>query len=538
MDADQLQEVIRRLNRFVEQQMERDRTPSVVLALTDRESTLHTGFHGYANLDARIPPDASTLYETGSIGKSFTAICLLQLEDEGLIDLHVPVTTYLPWFEIQSDFEPFTIHHLLSHTSGMINGSDFAPDPRYEVWALRETSVSHPPGEHFHYSNVGYKLLGLILEAVEGKPYAEIVAERILEPLGLAGTSAVVTDSLRPSMAVGYTHLHQFAPVGRKDPLMPATWFQTNTADGCLAAPIGDLTAYLRLFMSVAAGGRSGVLSRENYALMTAPITSRNPENPDEHYGYGLAATMLNGERAIGHSGGMVGYYSDMRFLTDSGYGVAVMINGPGNPGACTTYALSLLQAVARGEEFPEEPPSKPPLNVEDYIGFFAGAAGEIRLGVNGDGLRAEINGTWADLEPYGQDRFFVDHPRYRQHLIEVGRDDEGQVVELFHGNNWYRHERYAGPLSFPGEAALAGLVGMYRSHNPWEGQIQVYARKGQLKVGLHRRDLLRRQEDGSWAWENLPERIRFDAFVDGKALRMDISGHHYYRFFTGDDWS
>lgn len=537
MDDSQLQETIHRLNQFIEKRMTHDRTPSVVLAITDRDGTLHTGFHGFADLAAGNVPNASTLYETGSIGKSFTAICLLQLKDEGRIDLHVPVTTYLPWFEIQSDHAPITIHHLLSHTSGMISGTDFAPDPRFEVWALRETTVSHPPGEHFHYSNVGYKTLGLILESIEGKPYAEIVAERILEPLGMSSTSGVVTDGLRPRMAVGYAHLHGSSPVHRDDPLVPATWFQTNTADGCLASPIGDLISYLRLYMSVGAGGNSGVLSHENYQLMTSPVTSRNPEDPDEYYGYALAGTKLNDELAIGHSGGMVGYFSDMRFLTETGCGVAVMVNGPGRPGAYTTYALELLQAAAKGRELPDVPALAPDVDINEFVGVFFGSAGEVRLSATGETLRAQINDVSAQLEPYSVDRFFVNHADHRKHLIEVGRDDDGRVVELFHGNNWYRHECYSGPLTFPGEAELAGLVGDYRSHNPWHGLFQVYARKGRLKLGSYDPGLLDRQDDGSWAYENLPERVRFDTFVDGKALRMNVAGNDYYRFFTGDEW-
>lgn len=538
MDNGRFEEIIHRLSQFIEKRMAHDQTPSVVLAITDQNGTLHTGFHGFADLATGKVPDATTLYETGSIGKSFTAICLLQLQDEGRIDLHVPVTTYLPWFVIQSGYDPITIHHLLSHTSGMISGTDFSPDPRFEVWAIRETSVSHPPGVHFHYSNVGYKALGLILESIEGKPYAEIVAERVLEPLGMSGTSGVVTDNLRPSMAVGYSHLHAGSPVHRDDPLVPATWFQTNTADGCLASPIVDLIAYLRMFMSVETGGTTPVLSRENYRLMTAPVASRFPDNPDEHYGYALGGSKINGEQAFGHSGGMVGYYSDMRFLTETGYGVAVMINGPGNPGAYTSYALELLQAAVQGRDLPDVPEFTQTVDVEEYIGIFTGTAGEVRLDVRDDKLTANVKGVVAELEPYGSDRFFVNHPDLRKHLIEVGRDSEGQIVELFHGNGWYRHERYSGPLVFPGEDELPGLTGEYRSHNPWHGLFQVYARKGRLQLGIYDRGLLDRQDDGSWAYEELPERLRFDTFVDGKALRLNVSGNDYYRFFTGDDWS
>ena len=158
------------------------------MAITDRERTIHTATFGFAELESATPLDPGYLFEIGSIGKSFTAIVLLQLASEGRLDIHAPVARYLPWFEVQSDFEPITLHHLLCHSAGITRGTDFPADPRYEVWALRYTRAGTPPGERFHYSNAGYKALGLIAEAVTGQTYAELVRERILDPLGMRGT--------------------------------------------------------------------------------------------------------------------------------------------------------------------------------------------------------------------------------------------------------------------------------------------------------------------------------------------------------------
>jgi len=126
--------------------MARDGTPGVALAVTDRDGLLFTREYGYADLGAKMPVRPETRFEFGSVGKTFTAVCLLQLAETGAIDLHAPVDRYLPWFAVQSDYPAITPHDLLTHTSGLVSGNDFSPDARAQVWALRELGVSGPPG--------------------------------------------------------------------------------------------------------------------------------------------------------------------------------------------------------------------------------------------------------------------------------------------------------------------------------------------------------------------------------------------------------
>ncbi len=207
-----LKTVIDRVDALARQRMAEDGTPGLVLALTDRDGLLHAVAHGFANAESREPMTTSHLLETGSIGKSFTAIAILQLHEEGRIDLRAPIHEYLPWFEVQSAWEPPAIHHALSHTTGLIYGTDFSPDPRYEVWALRDTAAGSPPGTYYHYSNVVYKALGLILERLEGKPYAAIIRERVLDPLGMTETAATITHETRRRMAQPYRRYYDDRP--------------------------------------------------------------------------------------------------------------------------------------------------------------------------------------------------------------------------------------------------------------------------------------------------------------------------------------
>ena len=166
-----LTEAVTQIDRFAEIKITEASMPGLAIAITDRYKVLRVATFGYSDLASGTPIKTDSMFEIGSIGKSFTNIALMQLHDEGRLDLHSPVARYLPWFEVQSDYGPITTHHLMSHTSGLVTGTDVAPPGYYESWALRETKTGAPPGEYFRYSNIGYKTLGLLLETIAGGPY-------------------------------------------------------------------------------------------------------------------------------------------------------------------------------------------------------------------------------------------------------------------------------------------------------------------------------------------------------------------------------
>ncbi|MDF2760975.1 MAG: serine hydrolase, partial [Thermomicrobiales bacterium] len=306
------------IDQSIERLMPERGIPGLALAITDRDGLLAHRNYGYADLAALNPVDNETLFQFGSIGKSFTAICLLQLAEEGAIDLDAPVTNYLPWFAVRSPYAPITIHHLLTHTAGIIGGSDFPLDPRFEVWALRDTDAA-PPGERCRYSNVGYKALGLLLEAVADKPYAEIVQERIYAPLGMNDSASVITHDLRRRLAVGHVPFYDDRPWRPAHGLAPATWLETNTGDGCLSATATDLAIYLRMLLNEGASPSGRLLSPASFARMRAPHTEISPGIP---YGYGIIAMEEDGRRLIEHGGDMVGYTSSMMGDVDANIGV------------------------------------------------------------------------------------------------------------------------------------------------------------------------------------------------------------------------
>lgn len=533
--------IFSQIDRVVAQQMEQDRTPGVALALTDREKLLRVATYGLADLAGGRPVTPQTLFEIGSIGKSFTSLALLQLHEAGQVDLHAPFSQYLPWFQAKSRYAPITLHHLMSHTSGLIAGSDFAPDSPYEVWALRDMEVGHAPGEHFHYSNVGYKALGLALERLLNQPYPQIIRERILEPLGMAATAPAITHETRHHLAVGYQGWYDDRPGHPSHPLAPATWLETATGDGCIASTAGDMAAYLRLLMNRGQGPSGPVISSQSFELMSQRIIKAE-EDPDSYYGYGLDIEQEAGHLYLGHGGDMVGYYAAILADMDAGLGVVMLSNGPFKPVRTSHTILAMLRAAQQGQPLPPLPPVQPLARVEnaaDYAGVYRGVAKSLTLVAEGEQLYLQQGNGLLSFEARGDDCFYLNHPDYNRFLWYFRRESEsGRVVEAGHGSDWYAHERYTGPTTFDHPAEWAAYPGHYRSHDPWLTNFRVVLRRGELRL-VHpwgeEESLLFLDNARFQVGEEThsPERLSFNTVVDGQALRANLSGCDYYRFFT-----
>jgi CubicO group peptidase (beta-lactamase class C family) len=189
---------LERVRSFVEGHRALLDTPGLAIALTDRDRTLGVVLDGLANVDAGTPVAPEHRFQIGSISKGFTVMALLQQREEGRLDLDAPVTEYLPWFEVRSAFGPIAVRHLLSHTAGIVCGMDSTGEAVHEVWALRQTHAGWAPGERFLYSNVGYKALGLVLEAVTGRPWWESVLEGVMDPIGMEARTS--SSRTRPAI--------------------------------------------------------------------------------------------------------------------------------------------------------------------------------------------------------------------------------------------------------------------------------------------------------------------------------------------------
>ena len=513
--------------------------PGVAVALTDHERCLGVVTHGLANVDAREAVAPHHRFQIGSISKAFTALAVLQQVEGGRIELEAPVSRYLPWFAVGSAFAPITIHHLLSHTSGLVSGTDFTGDAASEVRSLRDTETGFAPGERFLYSNVGYKALGLVLEVVAGVPWWELVRERVMEPIGMGACDVVITNDARARLAVGYVSPFDDRPWLPRHGFAPATWFESATADGTICATAEELTALARLLLARGAG----VVSDASFRAMTTPFAS-DPDSGDR-FGYGVRwAPAGGGRRRLGHPGGMVGFTADLLVDPTSGTGVTVLMNSAfGVRREVLGYAFACLEAEAAGAPLPDVPAPADPFRIADAASL-AGRYGSSAVTVveDGGGLALEAEGRRGALVSTEEDGVFVaDDPELERFPIRFERV-RGAVTGAAWGPRWLPREGVAAPAEPEPPPAWASVVGRYVSWNPWTPGFRVFVRRGELWLaftgGATDADgerPLTPLGDGSFrvgeAWS--PDRVRFDETVDGRTLRAVFDAAPFHRTFA-----
>jgi D-alanyl-D-alanine carboxypeptidase len=526
-------------------EVERARQPGLTLGVTDRNETLAVRTYGLAELASQKPVIPETLFEIGSIGKSFTAILVLQLVDEGKIDLQAPVDRYLPWFTVgqPAGDSPITIAHLLSHTAGIVAGIDGTPEAAFQVWSLRDLPTTSSPGERFHYSNVGYKALGLVLEAVEGRPYPELLRARILEPLGMSTTEPAITHDIQARLAVGYEYLHDDRIGHPGAPLATATWLETGTADGSIASTAADMCAFVRLLLRGGEGPAGRLLSEDAFAQMT---TRHGGIDETVGYGYGLIIRDLDGRRLIGHGGGMVGYLAGVQADPEAGIGAVVLQNGvSAHP---MQLARALIRIVRDGPDSwpPQHRGAEAEARRDSELDELAGAytpdddgSESIELRVHQDRLVLRFEGREVALDELEDDLYLAPDAAFDRFAFHVERALNG-TPELWHGGRRYvRAGADPRPLADP-SAELRSIAGHYRSHNPWTTNFHVVLRGDQPWLtfaaapdGFDDEQPLVPLPDGSFCVgrdPKNPESLRFDTVVNGRALRAWLSGWPYYR--------
>lgn len=537
-----------RIDEFVAGRMRDANTPGLALGVTSRERLLRVGTYGFANVDAKQPVMPDTLFEIGSISKSFTSIALLQLRDEGKFDPHAPITQYLPWFSIKSQFAPVTGHHLMSHTAGFPRDRDDVPSSMYQAYGLRERETGYAPGEHYAYSNIGYQVLGYALEAMTKRRYADVITERILRPVGMHATDALFTHETRPRIAVGYERMYDDRPSHPSHPLVPATWLEYAAGDGSIVSTPADMAAYARMLLNrgIVQGARR-VLTEEGFTLLTQGVAKSGEK---AWYGYGLGTAERDGRVLLSHGGGMVGYSSMLVADPEAGVGAVVMVNGPGDASGVAHFALNVTRAALRKEPLPAVPPpddrTRVP-NADDYVGEYrtpssptrvAGQAdeeGTLTVNAHGGQLLVSLDGgSPVAAERRGTDTFLVNTPAMGRFLLRFKREG-GKVTWAVHGSHTYVTSAYRHKPSSPPEGWRA-YPGHYRTTHAWFNNFRIVVRLDGL--------FLISPDGGETKMEPLgpglfkeegrsPERLRFDSVVDGQALRANLSGVDYYRVFT-----
>jgi CubicO group peptidase (beta-lactamase class C family) len=525
-----------RLNEYIERHMRETGAPGMTLALADGGGAVRVSAYGFADTKARTPVRPETMFEVGSISKSFAAVALLQLLDEGRVDLNRPVVEYLPWLKLKENHGAVTPHHLLSHTSGL-PGAPLLPE---SVAVGLETYFK--PGEKWVYSNIGYLVLGLLIEAIDRRPFAEALAARVLKPLGMNASAPLISNALRPRMAVGYAPEFEDRPYPSHGKLAEAAWIEVDTAAGGVASTAPDMVAYMRMLLNRGATPARRLISEKGFELLTKPVIKAPFRGEDASYAYGLwVSRNKEGATHLRHTGGMVAFSSSLDVDLTNGLAAFASVNASLSgyrPVAVTRYALELLNAERAGRALPEPPAPPPPpdevKNAADYAGIYV--APDLRhlvLVAKGSRLWLVHEDRPVALERSGgPDSFIVRHPDFERFRLVFTREG-GKVTEVGHGPDWYMSPAYKGPRAFDHPKEWEAYAGRYRHESAWYGSTRVVLRRG--KLWLEGEQELVPLADGSFSIgppEETAERVRFLDADGGRALGMNVSSTIYYRTY------
>ncbi len=316
------------IDSFVTSEMHRLQIPGVAVGVYSRGRILLAKGYGLANVELNVAVKPETVFESGSVGKQFTATAIMMLAQDGKLSLDDSITKYFP--DAPLTWKPILIKNLLSHTSGLpdyatpaVSGPagplylrlDFTEDQL--VTKLEALPVQWAPGEKWEYSNTNYVLLGILIHRVTGMPFAEFLNMRIFKPLDMTSTRLISQSDIIPNRAAGYG-------IGAGDQLKNQEWVSPtfdSTADGSLYLNVLDMAKW------DAALYGTQLLSQTSLDRMGTvyPLNDGKP-NPNQ-YGFGWWIRQQNNHKVIEHGGIWQGFTSHISRYPDDSLTVVVLTN-------------------------------------------------------------------------------------------------------------------------------------------------------------------------------------------------------------------
>ncbi|MFJ7243274.1 serine hydrolase domain-containing protein [Kitasatospora sp. NPDC098652] len=430
------------------------RTPSMVTGVVRDGRLVWTGARSMIEGHA---PDLDVQYRIGSLSKTFAAVLVLRLRDEGLLDLADPLGRHLPG----TPADDLTVAQLLAHSGGLAAET---PGPWWErtEGALRpglgdlleeSSPLKHPAGRRHHYSNPGYALLGALVERLRGEPWGEALRREVLAPLGMDRTTLLPEQPHAGGFAV-----HPWADVMLPEP-------PTDTG---LMAPAGQLWstgADLARWAAFLAAGDDQVLKADTLAEMRRPEVGPEDAEWTSAYGLGVQLSRHEGRVLYGHTGSMPGFTACLWISAEDGLAAFALSNANGS--GTGRLAAELIGITAAHEPRLPEPWRPLPEVDEELLAltgpwYWGAAPNALRLraeGVleltpltgagRGSRFRPQPDGTWLGLDRY-----------YAGETLRVVRQPDGTVSHLDIGSFVYTREPYGPADAVPGGVDPAGWRG------------------------------------------------------------------------------
>lgn len=287
------------LRHFVEEERERQQIPGLAVGVLQAGKPLLAAGFGLANVELAVPATARTVFQSGSLGKQFTAVLVMMLVEEGRLGLDDPIASHFPGSP--DHWQTVTVRHLLTHTSGIPDYTEGTIDLRRdytedELLAMaKQLAPAFPAGNGWQYSNTGYLLLGILVHRVTGRFYGDLLGERVFGPLGMTNAQVISEATIVPHRAAGYRLEH--GELRNQEWVSPSL---NTTADGALYFALTDLLVWQGAL-------RTRVLLKPaSWTQVLSPV--RLADGGEEPYGFGWMLHTVNGAPLYHHSGSWQGF--------------------------------------------------------------------------------------------------------------------------------------------------------------------------------------------------------------------------------------
>ncbi len=440
--------IIAELSQQIQSVVDTTGVTGLSVALVDDQVIVWSEGFGYADKENGVKATPETVYGIASISKLFTATAIMQLAENGKIDIDQPLTTYIPEFSINSRFAgsgPITARNVMTHHSGLpsnlLNGIFANGDNEVSltesafdelVQELDNEYVGSPPNTTFSYSNLGYSLLGHAVQQPSGQGFIEYVDQAIFQPLGMKSSSFSLTPEIEQLRSKEYRNGKEVEYIWSRD--VPAGSMSTN---------VRDLSRFMMTVFGEGELDGERILKAETLAEMLTPQHGDIPLDMDVQWGLGwwlLPIGLDYAGRNAWHSGGEGMWNSMLYTLPDHKLGVVVLGNSSEaeNPEFIKIAPTVLAQALAvkTGMQVPElEAPDTISLTINEtlsYAGRYTTDLGQMDIRVDGDYLYAELMETSFKLIPHSDGRFSIEGLPWSQAQMTIRRVDSRTVLKLF----------------------------------------------------------------------------------------------------------
>jgi CubicO group peptidase (beta-lactamase class C family) len=307
------------VDQYVQTELQRQKIPGLALLVSRKGDPIRLQGYGLANVELQAPVKPETMFQSGSMGKQFTATAVMMLVEEGKLSLDDPLTRFFP--DAPASWNQVKVRNLLSHTAGFTDypkdfdyRKDYTEDQLLNI--VEKIPLAYPPGTSWSYSNLGYLTLGIVIHKVTGKFYGDFLQERIFHPLGMSTTRIINEADIVPNRASGYRLV--------KGELKNQEWVSPTlnmTADGSLYFSVVDLAKWDAALYS------EKLLKRSGLDQMWTVAKLNNGQPNSGNYGLGWFIETKRGHRIIGHGGSWQGFKSHIARYVDDKLTVVVLIN-------------------------------------------------------------------------------------------------------------------------------------------------------------------------------------------------------------------